>query len=277
MKRFFTLLVFFIFSLAQAQTALPYQTGFDNATEQMDWTEYRLGDNSFYEWEFSGFMPYSAPECLSHNYPVGGSLPTDDWIVSPEFDFSSGGVIDSLRYAFSGFGTPMAGDTIAIYLINGSNDPALATTVTAIYSFTDSTYSNDGMWRKIENVTIPAISGQSYLAFRYTTTINWLDVRLDNLAVSGNSIGLENLSLDKTSISLYPNPTDGVVQIGLKDKYLFGQKLLLKLYNITGALVFQKEISTEEQIEIDHLEGIYTYEINLNSQYIIGKGQLVVH
>ena len=110
-----------------------YKTGFDNMTEQSGWAQYRVGViDPFYEWEYSAFEALSNPNCILHNYPVGGTEVTDDWFVSPVFDFSEGGMIDSVWHRFSGFGLPLAGDTIAIYLINGSADPELAASKTCL-------------------------------------------------------------------------------------------------------------------------------------------------
>ena len=117
-------------SEAMAQTPLPYYTGFDNASEKAGWTEYRKGDNGLYQWKFININPVSAPGVLLHNYPVGGSVPTDDWFVSPPFNFSNGGKLDSIYFSFTGFGVPALIDTVAIYLLQGNADPALATTST---------------------------------------------------------------------------------------------------------------------------------------------------
>ena len=79
----------------------------------------------------------------------------------------------------------MTGDTIALYLLNGNQNPSLATR-TLIKLFTDPSYNNDGVWRILTNTSIPAISGSSYLAIQYKTVNNWLDPRFDNLAVKGS-------------------------------------------------------------------------------------------
>ena len=166
-----------LFSLsAAAQTSLPYFTAFDNAGQQSGWTEYRLGEeNAFYEWNYSTMQPYTAPNCLAHNYPVGGENLLDDWFVSPEFDFSGGGMLDSLHHAFSGFGVPGAGDTVAIYLLHGSQDPAVATK-TLLMDFRGADYTGDGAWRRLDPIAIPAQSGESYIAIRYSTIINHFGV-----------------------------------------------------------------------------------------------------
>lgn len=240
-----TLLLGLLFSTS-AQTALPYYSGFDNSAQKSGWTEYKLGvDSDPYEWNFSAFAPYSAPECLEHNYPVGGSQPTDDWFISPEFDFSNGATIDSLRHAYNGFGTPMAGDTVALYLITGSADPATASSWTMIYSFTDSAWSADGVWRKIEDLDIPATSGSCYLAFRYSTTNNWLDVKFDNLRISDKGLGGEEMAVGQPGLELFPNPADKLLTLSWPVDFRATQ---IEILNLQGQLIWQKEATAQIQV-----------------------------
>lgn len=265
-----------ICSISQAQTPLPYFTGFDNSAEKAGWTEYKLGVNSDpYKWEYASFSAFSSPNCLRHDYPVGGSQQTDDWFVSPQFDFSSGASIDSLRYAFTGFGTPNAGDTIGIYLLSGSQNPAQASSITMLYSFTDSTYLNDNIWYQMGSLSIPAGSGASYIAFRYTTVVNWLDVRLDNLQISANNVGWPEVRHTKPDVLLYPNPVHGVLNVEIKDQTTGHQQFRLELYDMVGTLVMIRDINSEDQLEVSGLRGMYVYQIWDLHQAIIARGKLM--
>jgi hypothetical protein len=205
----------------QAQVQV-YSTGFDNAAQQMGWQQYRKGfSDPFYEWDYVAMSFFSSPNCLAHNYPVGGSQATDDWFVSPAFGIPTGGTLDSLRYAFSGFGVPAAGDTVFLYLLNGSSDPDLATQ-TILYEFSGLSYQNDNTWRRLDPITLPAQSGNSYFAFRYRTVNNWLDVRFDNLAISKNSAAGLNENL-LSGVTASPNPFTESITVTLpqEDDYRF--------------------------------------------------------
>ena len=189
MKKLITLVVvssFFFFS-SVGQTALPYFTGFDNTAEQAGWTLFRKGSTISSPWAYSlqSQLPYSGPKCLVHYYPV--SEQTLDWFVSPPFDFSSGGKIDSIRFAFTGFSpNPANADTIAIFLLTGNADPDLATSKVQLIDFRNTNYVSDDVWRDTANVIIPASPGLSYIAFKYKGSSSWLDVRFDNLALSSS-------------------------------------------------------------------------------------------
>ena len=256
-----SLLTFLISSQAGAQV---YYTGWDNASEISGWTQIRKGDASLYEWTFDASNPFSPDSCLAHYYPVGGSTPTDDWYVSPVFDFSLGGSIDSLYKNYSGFGTPMAGDTIELYLLAGNQDPDLATK-TVLYSFTDSTYLNDSAWRKDSMIAIPATAGTSYIAFRYKTTVNWLDVKFDNLTLT--ALNSSEISVIEPNIGIYPNPANQLVFLNLDQN--FKENLSsIQLFDQTGRLVARFEPS-QSTLDISNFEpGCYYLQFNSASTQI---------
>lgn len=168
-----------------AQTPLPYFSGFDTPAQQSGWTLYRKGSTISSAWTVAAQNFYSAPNALLHFYPVGEQ--TDDWYVSPPFQFPAGGKIDSLRFSFIGFSpSPALTDTIAVYALTGSPDPALATK-TLLLDFRGTNYVSDGLWRDTSAVPIPANAGSTYLAFKYVGNSSWLDARFDNLAISGSA------------------------------------------------------------------------------------------
>lgn len=271
-SRIFTLLLsaWMLFPCASghSQTALPYYTGFDSATEQEGWTEYRVGATvSLNQWSYSNIGAFSDPQCLMHGYPVGGTELTDDWFVSPEFDFSAGGMIDSLRYEFSGFGTPGSNDTIGVYLLNGSPDPALASDVVMLYNFTDSTYINDNTWRKTEPFEIPAADGQSYIAFRYSTVVNWLDVKFDNLSISGAPLGSSTI-FSASSVEVYPNPSHDFINVKIDENLSVAS---LQLMDLQGKVVRSFEINQDKLNVAGLAAGHYILQITSNNRSLSKK------
>jgi hypothetical protein len=179
--RTFAFFYLFIASMAtHCQTTLPYFCGFEPA--DMGWIQVRKAVSGTYSWVVTNYNQFSGQGTLIHLYPVGGS-PTDDWYISPPFDLSSGGAIDSLRYAFSGYGMPYPNDTVAVYLLSGSTDPYIAQK-TLLFDFRGAEYNYDNTWRKKTNLAIPPSPGISRIGFKYVTVQNWLDVFFDNLAIS---------------------------------------------------------------------------------------------
>jgi hypothetical protein len=260
MKNCTLLITFILTSILHngfSQTAIHYFSGWDSASQESGWVQFRLGDeNPFYEWELSTIEKYSGTKGLIHNYPVGSTEAVDDWYVSPGFNLSAGGQIDSLRYLYAGFGTPLAGDTIQLVLIEGSQDPNLATSLTVLYSFTDSTYVVDGIWKKIENLSIPATSGMAYIGFRYFTTDNWLDVRFDNFSLSSNTTtGIEKPN--EAEISVYPMPSTGVVYF----KGLVADNYSISVFSLKGEKLLEKRLNKSNPIDLQLPDGIYFMEV----------------
>lgn len=253
-------------TLAPAQTtSLPYNTGFENAMPP--WQLIRKGYiHPFYEWTIGNSTPYAGASSLYHGYPVGATQASDDWFVSPAFSFTTGGKIDSLRHHFSGFGVPQAGDTVAIYLLQGNPDPALATK-TLLHDFRGANYTADNQWNQTTNIAIPPTSGTSYIAFRYYTINNWLDVTFDNLGISGNPNGLQQVYKPGEDFTVMPNPAANQLTVNTNAAFAWA-----KIYDMTGKVVYNQRF--KRNMDISNLPaGSYFLELSDDSQQ---KGYITV-
>lgn len=249
-----------------AQTTLPYYNGFNDSSEQADWTQYRLGpgSNPSYAWDFSQGE-------LVHYYPVGGSQETDDWMVSPPFDFANGGTIDTLTYRFSGFGTPFGVDTIALYILTDHPHPDTATSQTIIRLYTDSTYLNDNVLKQDTSIQIPAHAGTSYLAFRYKTVVNWLDTYIDDLYIDGSSVSIEEDWL-RQNLNIYPNPAHDKFEIALPPQV---KLISIKIMSLTGQTIMsQSEVET--RIDVSELSP-GTYLVQMDTDKGVYYKKLLIH
>lgn len=245
-------LTLFTLILASFQlTAQTYYSGFDDASQNEGWEEFRTGAaDPLYHWNVGGE--------LSHGYPVGGDEFTNDWYVSPEFNFSEGGFIDSISYRFAGFGLPVSGDTIAIYVLNGSQNPTEASSITLLKHYYGDDYQNDLVWRKDTAIGIPPFTGSSYIAFRYTTDSNWLDVAFDDIYIrEGNETSIFEYT-QHTLMLTFPNPATSQITIDSQEEGT------LKVFNILGEKVLEQEKeSIKLTLDIEHLpEGLYNIYLN---------------
>ncbi len=167
----------------RSQTTLPYFTGFDNSTQQLGWTQYKKAGIITGGWQYMTPNAYTAPTALYQIYSPSENL--DNWFVSPGFSIPASGNMDSIRYMFNGLSTPSINDTIALYILNGSQDPSLATK-TLLFDIRGIDYVNDGIYRKKINLALPAGPGSSYFAIRFKCDQGvWLETRFDNLKISG--------------------------------------------------------------------------------------------
>jgi len=265
----------FVLFNAGAQLVPVYSTGFDNTSQQAGWTQFRKGIVSqFEEWDFDNGAAFSGPLSLVHYYQVGGSEVMDDWFVSPAFTIPGGGALDSLRYYFSGFGVPQAGDTVFIYLLNGNPDPDLATSSQILMEFSGANYQNDNTWRQLGQTLLPAQSGNSYIAFRYRTVNNWLDVRFDNLSISKMSAA----DVDEKKVvvlTLSPNPLNGNQLQVQYDEALF-EMPVIEIYNTAGQLVYTQQVTVMQPFELAVAPGFYTCLLKSSATGLSAQSRLVV-
>lgn len=257
------LFTFFAVLTSFAQVSLPYYSGFDNATEQAGWTEYKKAATTFSHWGYASANEFSDPNCISHDYsPSTGITLTDNWFVSPGFSLPNGGTLDSIRYMFSGFSVPEIGDTVAVYLLNGSQDPALASSKTLLFDFRDSEYISDWTYRIKENIDLPAYDGLSYLAIRYRNTdcsSKWLTVHFDNVAISGGTVGINEVVKEANEIKMYPNPARDLISIETDENIES-----VEIFNTTGVKIKSLKASEiNKTIDVSTLEtGIYLFRFN---------------
>lgn len=267
-----------LFLTTKAQVVLPYYSGFDNATQQAGWTEYKNAATIYSHWVIASASEYSAPNCLTHDFsPSSGILLTDNWYVSPAFSITGGGNLDSIRYKFSGFSVPLPGDTIAIYLINGSQDPNLASSKHLLFDFRNTNYIADNIYRILTNIALPALSGNSYIAIRYRNTncsSNWLTVFFDNIAISGSTVGITPLNNQARAVNIYPNPLSSEATVsGIN---LSGSTI--DIYNSLGIQVRQIK-NIEGQVfkfnREDLSNGIYYIKLSKNGE-IFSSRKLII-
>ena len=263
-------LILFGFSTS-AQVSLPYFTGFDNAAQQNGWAEYKLADTTFSHWVIGG-GGFSLPNAVGHDYsPATGITLTDNWFVSPGFSITSGGKLDSIRYKFSGFSTPGAGDTIGVYLLNHAQNPSFALSKILLLDFRGAEYINDYTFHVKTDITLPAAGGFSYLAIRYRNTdcsSQWLSVAFDNIALSEANVGKNEVNSGAGQAKVYPNPAKDHLSIATGSS----TKQSLEIHNLKGQAMYSSEILGNKSIDISGFPtGIYILKLNSDRETIVKK------
>jgi hypothetical protein len=256
-------IILFSFSL-EAQVPLPYFTGFENASQQAGWTEYQKAEVTFCHWYLTSN--------ISHSFaPSSGIILVDNWFVSPPISIINGGKLDSIRYMFSGYSQPVSGDTIGIYLLNGSPDPSLASSKLLLFDFRGAEYIIDNSFQIKTNILLPASSGLSYLAIRYRNadcSHNWLTVSFDNIALSGNDVGIDEFNPNAYKVNIYPNPAKDNITIKSNSNI----KQNLEIYNMVGQSVYTSYIYHDLIIDISNFpKGVYFIKINTKEETITRK------
>lgn len=85
----------------------------------------------------------------------------------------------------------------------------------------------------------------------------------DSLTLTKAIVGINEVSAE--SINIYPNPTNGFVQVNIEKKNL----KKINIYDIYGRLV--KTVTTTKFSMNNHLNGLYLLVIETNNEIIIEK------
>lgn len=229
----FVLFLAYVHSSAQT-TPLPFYENFDTGS-MAGWTKFTRGvANGDIKWAPTIHSIYSEPFALTYTCSgAGTSNIVDEWCVTPAFAFPAGGKIDSMRsFSYPG-NMPGSADTLAVYLLQGSPDPALATSKQLLYDFRGAN-NPQGVWNKASSVNIPAATGNCYIAFRYKVLNNCLSLFIDNLHISGNAANkIGGMYKAGEDFTVGPNPVTGVLSIETRKEFA-----KMSVYESSGKKVF---------------------------------------
>jgi hypothetical protein len=273
--RVLTILSFCIPVAVAAQVALPYTTGFDNAAQQQGWQEFRYGQLSNYSWSMSTLDPVSPPNRLWHDYPVGGAA-TDtvrDWYVSPALDLAGGANLTCQVNVYSITGSTMPSDGCGIFLLTGSPDPEIATSITPLMDLLPLVTSSN-TYTQIPAISIPPTAGVAHIAFFYQATQNWLTPGIDDVSITPANVGIAEPVGGPAQVLVYPNPGHGPVTLEMRDAGHAGQLLRLRVFDARGALVLERPFRGKTQLDLPTADGEYAYTLADDGGTEVARGRL---
>ena len=261
--------------VAQDPVELPYFTSFETPAEKAGWTEFKTAATTFSHWEYDDANGFRSLTSIHHDYsPSTGITLTDNWFVSPEFLIEDGGVLDSIRFRFTGFSVPGELDTIAVYLFVGNQDPDLASKRTLLFDFRGDEYSPDGIYRQIADIDLMPSDEPCFLAIRYRNSNcseQWISVDFDNIAIREvANAGVNKFSQNNPVFTIYPNPASEQITI------LFDQKVeTIHISNVIGKVIYTQlnnTLSNKMVLDItDYTTGIYFITVETENKTFTQK------
>src|SRR5690606_33412597 len=151
-----------------------------------------------------------------HDYEVGyeGDDLTEDWVISPNFNFENGAEVSFKLNVYSLTGTPNPEDNIELYLLKSDGEGSI-TEITLLTSLKD--YCN-GEYDVSDDVTIvvPSTLGNSHIGFKYESVNTWFTVAIDDFTVTSSTASVSPIEELYDKISLYPNPAKEYITISYK-------------------------------------------------------------
>ncbi|MDD3860531.1 MAG: choice-of-anchor J domain-containing protein [Bacteroidales bacterium] len=231
-----------LFDCGPAITALPYTNTFDAADPC--WLIAQFNAAETWQWEVDQYVCY-------YDEALGNQ---DEWLISPEFNLS--GVTDNLAVNFNwlaSYAWSVTNDNYDMFLkvtTDGTNWTELWDETVA-GTFTD--------WTEyLATVNVSAYAGQSSVrfAFNYVGSdgAQWsvLDFSLE--IVSGNEIENSN------QISIYPNPSNGFVNINVTENSL------ISVIDIAGRVVESFNVNANEEVKFSQSAGLYIVKVESNGK-----------
>ncbi len=257
---------------------LPYNENFESGINLDDWNI--INSDFSRTWESVGTIGIENSD-NSIYVNLFGYNPRDgqkDEIISPIINLSGDSIQMSFSVSYQKYTNSSKQDTLQVFV---SNDCGI--------SFENIIYEKGGddlntwdvetenfipyevdHWRQ-ENIALNDFSGQEILLKMTTTNYRGNNIIIDEINIfNENGLSINNFFNEKNYI--YPNPTNGKINIKLKDKSITDYKII----NSLGQIIKEKEISNYNIIEdlSEHPKGIYF--INLISDERHQTKQIII-
>lgn len=254
--------------------ALTTSLTFGQLTENFDgaaalpsgWTQYRgtNGEGTGYDWNVvADARAYSPGNCVYVRYEVVPTM-AEDWLVTPLIDLTNYTGTNLTYWAGQQY-TAAYGTVYTVRVSTTSQTDIASFTTVATYAEAD--FATTSPMSSQKTVDLSAYNGQQiYVAFvmEQNDGDNWF---VDNVAVTG-TLGTSSFNNFETKVSLYPNPTNGLVNILTKENVD-----TIEVYGILGNLL--KSVSNQTSVDFSELtSGSYFVKVKtvdgaINTQKVI--------
>ena len=260
-------------SLSMAQS---YTTSFVTDDDKAGWQQYRMKyKGTLYPWDFGIGQFYSdegyiSKSVLSHRGNNVDGVPDTivDWMVSPALRFLSPAEL-YVRYHTGGYSSPGSGfHGCKVYFSGGSPDPAMGD-YEEIADLTINLPSYGYKWHDT-NIHISQTAARGYIAFvYYIEGKSWFEMSIDSVATTA-PLGISDRKIGgQSSITIFPNPTQGQLTIESGELNISTIEILDILGKNIGRIYPNEK---NKIINISHLPpGIYFARIQINEGVIMQK------
>jgi hypothetical protein len=221
------------------------------------------------EWIIAEIHGVDGTPCAKMSGYDGEPFENDDWLISPPLNLNdySNETLDFFN-AMNYSGNPLELKISTDY--DGGGDPYSATWTTLDFN------ASPGSWEWTESGTIDISSYNGtavYIAFHFTcTSVETATWEIDNIVIKGEkNVGTGNPYTLLTNVSLFPNPSTGIVNVNMSNSAFD----VMKVYALTGNLVKEFRIDAiSNTIDLSELKkGIYfvSFESSKTNQTVTKK------
>lgn len=192
-----------------------------------------------------------------------GVLTPDNWLILPAMTMPAGSSL-SLSWFDKGMDSNYASENYSVYV---------STTDRNIESFTNQLFTgvSTDQWLS-HNASLAQFAGQTiYIAFRHHDVSDQYILLIDDITVSGQGVGIDNV--ENGNFSIFPNPATNMVNINVEG---VEGSVNIQIVDVNGRVV--KEMSSESQnITIDVTNMTRgAYFVRMNGENVNAVRKLIV-
>lgn len=259
----------FISALPNTGTIYPFSESFETATtlDGLEWFSSSL--DTINSWQLTSIVAYSGSKSVMLNN-FDNTMNTKDELYSNIIDLTGATTLNiSFKYAHAKIDST-SNDRLQLYVTSNCNTTwiqrlNLINTALETAAITSTTFvpASTSEWKQ-GTATIPASYMTSGFRFKFIYSSNGgNNVYLDDINIDVNA-GVDDLSLIGSSIQLFPNPANELVNVSFTLPY--SKNLSLSIVNILGQTIY--ESSKENYSEGNHTISLNTKNISPGMYFI---------
>jgi hypothetical protein len=234
---------------------LPFVEGFEGGVVPSCWTLIDA-DGDELNWYVEESLPDYDMEAHSGTYFVAsasywsGAVTPDNYLITPKIAMTATSNITMTYWRKASYDPDFA-EHYAVMVSTTTNTPSA---FTEVYS---ETLTNTDWTEKTINLT--SYAGQNvYIAFRHFNCSNQDQFMLDDINITSSTTSLSDNSTN--NISIYPNPSTGLVNI------VANEKSNVKVFDVTGKIIDTFSVNAMETTTFTQSAGMYFIQVESNGK-----------
>jgi len=245
--------------------SLPYFNDFQDTESWVSCNTFFDSDGDNFYWFYADYNDDA--DGVENNYSAGsqswsstaGALTPDNWLVIGPIDLTN--VSDAtMTWRARGLDPNWCGENYTVYVGTENTIENLTSSSISFNETISAASGGCGAWAD-RTLDISAASGSLiYIGFRHHAVSDMNQLNIDDLGVTGTSLGLEDVG--ESQFSFFPNPVNDVLTINAQVSIDS-----ITVYNILGQTVITSTPNTNDStVDMSALQtGAYFVQVSINN------------
>ena len=209
----------------------------------------------------------SAPNAMTYYYNEDGTTAANDWFFTPPLFLQAGNTYKvSFQYRNSGSNYP---ESLEVKYGSAATVAGQTNTIWTNTNIGTSTFltANETSTPAVLNIQ-PTTSGTYFVGFHVFSPADQFFLAIDNLSITTGVLGTSK-ELNR-AVSMYPNPTEGVVKLDIRGANTTKGALNVSVINMLGQTVHTSSLKDNftNEVNLSSLaNGIYTLKVQTGNEF----------